>query len=307
MPQVDLVSACAGGSADRKIACETLAESDEKPNLSETKVVPNTNEQQSHDVPPESFWLSKDAELDWMDQNAFFERKESTKGISSHHPQQTSASNSNSQRFSLNLPSKSAILGLPKTQKASFIDAKRRNANKPGNTRLFPKRTGVVVGKPAGSLTEPASPKVSCMGRVRSKRRSRRSSEPEVFERSMSRREKNKTGCCAEFMKIFKSGGGGDGGGKKDRKPVREPVEEVPRKSLSGSRRASEFSITIEPGTEPVGLGGMKRFASGRRSTDSFDGVVAGSVIGEPPGLGGMKRFSSGRRSTDEFEGGIVS
>ncbi|KAL9659822.1 hypothetical protein QQ045_024631 [Rhodiola kirilowii] len=51
-------------------------------------------EDSEHPV-PESFWLSKDAELDWFDRNAFLDRKDSTKTNQNHN----SVSNS-SQRFS---------------------------------------------------------------------------------------------------------------------------------------------------------------------------------------------------------------
>ncbi|XP_010038972.2 uncharacterized protein LOC104427601 [Eucalyptus grandis] len=175
MPQVDLVSACAGGSCDRKIACETIAGAEDPASaqpaeggldqLSDRPEIPP-------DFPPESFWLSKDAEFDWFDRNAFYERKESTKAsTNSGNLNPSSNSNSNSQRFSLNRKSKASIIGLPKPQKSCFVDAKnRKTAAKAANARLFPKRNGSSGGKLNPSLIEPSSPKVSCMGRVRSKR-----------------------------------------------------------------------------------------------------------------------------------------
>ncbi|XP_054792618.1 uncharacterized protein LOC129298261 [Prosopis cineraria] len=163
MPQVEtLVSACAGGgSGDRKIACETLA--DGHGHQAEEAHLPKNNP----DSPPESFWLSRDEELDWWDRNAVYERKESTKGNSSNSTNLNPSLKSKSQRVSLK--SKASIIGLPKPQKPSFGDAKNRRNHKLGNTRLFPKRSA-SVGKSESSVIEPSSPKVSCMGRVRSRR-----------------------------------------------------------------------------------------------------------------------------------------
>ncbi|KAL3825760.1 hypothetical protein ACJIZ3_021789 [Penstemon smallii] len=241
MTQVDLetiVTACAGGGKDRKIACETLAGGgggDEVP----------------PDFPPESFWLSKDAEYDWFDRNAFFERKDSTKGnnnSSNLNPHLNPNPNPNSQRFSVNLKSKASIIGLPKSQKATFADCKRRSC-KPANLSLFPKRSD--------SMVEPGSPKVSCMGRVKSKRCRRRSNSlrrsGKPVEKLRTGVEKEKTGLYSRVMSMFRSK-------KCPKKPTR-----------SGSRKVVEdpvrrIPVSTEPVVEPPGLGGMKRFISGRRS-----------------------------------------
>ncbi|KAL2250788.1 uncharacterized protein LOC105174057 [Sesamum indicum] len=294
MPQVDLetlVTACAGGGTDRKIACETLADDDPRKN----DVVPDEGEtpEVQPDFPPESFWLSKDAEYDWFDRNAFYERKESTKGNSnstSLNSHVNPSSNSNSQRLAVNLKSKASIIGLPKTQKTTFVDSKRRTC-KPPNIRLFPKRPE-SVGKSTAPVAEPGSPKVSCMGRVRSKRGRRRSNsvkrrEKPALEKSSSRSEKHKTGFCAKVMSMFRSK-------KVQKKPARsgsrkvaevqimeEPmVVEPQRKSVS--MRPRGIPVSAEPGAEPPSLGGMKRFASGRRSgswaSEDFNQVVSGEL-----------------------------
>ncbi|PON83081.1 hypothetical protein TorRG33x02_210550 [Trema orientale] len=297
MPQVDLetlVSACAGGggSMDRKIACETLADAEKPPgygNADEEPEVPP-------DFPPESFWLSKDAEFDWFDRNAFYERKESQKGNSNStnlnpnlNPGGGSNSNSNSQRFSMNLKSKAAIIGLPKPQKTNFVDAKHRKNCRLGNTRLFPKRSG-SSGKSDGPMIEPSSPKVSCMGRVRSKRdrkrrwrksrqRSQRSStEPvSVTVEKVTPAERRKTGFFASFRAIFRTGCREKSGGTSVSGRVALRTESPPRDSVSA--RSRDFSgVDIDAPSrrsveiEPPGLGGLHRFASGRRS---------GSWVGE--------------------------
>ncbi|KAM2104564.1 hypothetical protein ACFX1R_015150 [Malus domestica] len=278
MPQVDLetlVSACAGGSMDRKIACETQADAftagHDRPeeDADEPQVAP--------DFPPESFWLSKDAEYDWFDRNAFYERKDSTKGNSN-----ASHSNSNSQRFSKNLKSKAAIIGLPKPQKHNYADQKNRRHSKAGNTRLFPKRTG-SVGKSDAPMIEPSSPKVSCMGRVRSKRdrkrrfRNRHGSSAETsMEKSVKPvAERRKLGFFASFRAIFRHGG------------HREKSAKSPFAEDSPPRNSSVMSTSR---------------ARDRAAADDFDALSIDStprysVESEPPGLGGMKRFVSGRRS----------
>ncbi|KAJ7971563.1 Calcium/calmodulin-dependent protein kinase [Quillaja saponaria] len=280
MPQVDLetlVSACAGGSTDRKIACETLAHNDNSTHLTVRPI-------ECPDSPPESFWLSKDAELDWFDRNAFYERKDSTKGSSnSTNLNPNLNTNSNSQRFSLNLKSKAAILGLPKPQNSCLIDPKNRRTCKQGNLRLFPKRTG-SVGNSETPLNEPSSPKVSCIGRVRSKKERKRrsrarqnSSESIVAVEVISERsERRKSGFFESFRAIFRSRNRQKKPElKSELQPKDSPqtktetntikprcctaheidnslTESVPRKSISES--------------EPFGLGSMIRFASGRRS-----------------------------------------
>ncbi|XP_031104394.1 uncharacterized protein LOC116007840 [Ipomoea triloba] len=279
MPQVDLetlVSACAGGGADRKIACETLAvdgaaddKDDSDDEIEEKEVIPV-------DFPPESFWLSKDAEYDWFDRNAFLERKESTKGINPNPTTTTThpSSNSGSQRF---LKPKASIIGLPKTQKTAYAESKRRTCNKPANIRLFPPRRTESMGKP---VAEPSSPKVSCMGRVRSKRRRRRSSSKreKPVERSRSGRENRKLGFYSRFVSMFMS----DRNHKPAKKVEKERKGEPPvpaRKSVK-TKKAREIQISTEPVAEPPGLGSMNRFASGRRS-QSWGADEISAVISE--------------------------
>ncbi|KAL2323075.1 hypothetical protein Fmac_027454 [Flemingia macrophylla] len=277
MPQV---SACAGGSADRKIACEPLpadAEEDHHP-----------------DSPPASFWLSGDAEYDWWDRNAVYERNESTKGNSiSSNLHNNPSSNNNSQRFSSkNLKSKAAIIGLPKPQKTSFADAKsRRCYHRPGNGRLFPRRNVSVGGKSESSaVVEPSSPKVSCIGRVRSKRdRNRRlrnrqrsvsstvtaasSAAATVTRQKSSRSQRKKTGFFESVRAIFRSGRRGKAAQKAD----------IPAGEESSSKKKKKRSSS----------GKKARGSTSSRNDASFEE----SVSSAPPGLGSLNRFASGRRS----------
>ncbi|CDP15427.1 unnamed protein product [Coffea canephora] len=280
MPQVDLetlVSACAGGGTERKITCETLAD-----DLPENDDVAVRDADVPPDFPPESFWLSKDAELDWFDRNAFFERKESTKGFSNFaYLNQNPNSNSNSQRFSVKVR-KTSLLGLPKTQKANYIETAKRRNNKPANVKLFPKPSS-SAGKAPVSGVEPSSPKVSCIGRVRSKRGRRRSSGKQEMslDKSRSLGDKRKKGFYSRVLSIFKSR-------SHDRKPFRpeeSTVEETPRTSVTV--RMPEFPAGVEPASEPPGLGGLKKFASGRRSeswsTEDFDVALSNSPEADGP------------------------
>ncbi|KAG5553321.1 hypothetical protein RHGRI_011253 [Rhododendron griersonianum] len=170
MPQVDLVSSrVAGGDTDEL-----------------------TVDRDQPDLPPESFWLSKDAEYDWFDRNAFYDRNDSTKGNSNTNPKNL---NSGSQRFSNNVfKSRPSVIGLPKTQKTSYVvdaTAKRKAASNM-NIRLFPPKRSESIAK--STAAEPSSPKVSCMGRVRSKRgRRRRKSGTEAAERPPRSSEEGET------------------------------------------------------------------------------------------------------------------
>ncbi|KAL2509203.1 hypothetical protein Fot_32850 [Forsythia ovata] len=266
MPQVDvevLVTSCAGGGNDRKIVCETLVDG----GVHGYPPKNDDNPDNSTDMPPESFWVSKDAEYDWIDRNAFYERKESNKGNSNSANLNSNinpGSNSNSQRYSINLKSKASIIGLPKTQKTTYVDSRRKNC-KPVNIRLFPKRSE-SVGKTTISMAEPSSPKVSCMGRVRSKRCRRRSNSLKKNEKPTIGGEKQKSGFYSKLISMFRSR-------KSHKKQVRSRsgrVEEEPtviepmRKSVSIKVR--EIPISVEPVSEPPALGEMTRFASGRRS-----------------------------------------
>ncbi|XVE61479.1 hypothetical protein DITRI_Ditri06bG0043600 [Diplodiscus trichospermus] len=277
MPQGNLetlVSACAGGSCDNKIVCETLATTEGGPDDHLHTIEKPGEEELQPDFPPESFWLCKDAELDWFDRNVFYERKESHKGNSVSNSTNLNPnlnSNSNSQRFSWRI-SKASIIGLPKPQKSCFVDTKNRKNCKAGNIRLFPKRSSSVKSDPP--VVEPSSPKVSCMGRVRSKRdRNRRlkkncqkSAEVEAVKEKST---KKRSGFFSSFRAIFQSN-------EKAREPHALPVTPSPPASSDIRSRLppdDRHPISIEreiaesePVVEPVSLGGMKRFTSGRRS-----------------------------------------
>ncbi|KAJ0258973.1 F27 [Hirschfeldia incana] len=251
MPQVDLEafvsSVCAGGS-DRKIACESTYVDGP-----ETQTYYNNNSATSpNDFPPESYYITKDAKLEWLTDNAFFDRKESQRGGSSAHINSNPNSNPSSQRFLLS--SKASIIGLPKPQDTCLNEAKQRRngGKKEKNNKVFLKRVGSRM-KSDPSQLEPSSPKVSCTGRVRSRReRSRRMRRQKSVRPEKANRVK-KPGLLASFRAIFRSRGG-----------CKDGTHTTPVMAQRDNDIRSRLPVEE---VEPVvpGLGGMNRFASGRR------------------------------------------
>ncbi|CAA0829660.1 Unknown protein [Striga hermonthica] len=218
------------------------------------------------DFPPESFWLPKDAEHDWFDRNAVYERKDSTRGNSNPNSAiNPSMNGSNSQRSSAK--SKASIIGLPRTQKAAFADPRWRTC-KAANAGLFPNREKATVTE-----AEPGSPKVSCMGRVRSMSGRRRANPPgtegKTAEKSGIGGGERRSGSCADVMRVFCLKNGSrrpfrSGSGKVVEGPEEE--EEPPRRSAIWEQR--EIPAGGERAGDTPGLGGMVRFKSGRRSAN---------------------------------------
>lgn len=124
------------------------------------------------DLPPESFWIPKDSEQDWFDENATIQRKTSMKlgffGKSNHHSKSFSHRSFASTLNHHQNPKASSLIALPaKSHKTSSADGNLRQSKIP--RRLFRSRSE-PGRKGATNVSEPASPKVSCTGRVRSKK-----------------------------------------------------------------------------------------------------------------------------------------
>ncbi|KAE8726664.1 bifunctional monodehydroascorbate reductase and carbonic anhydrase nectarin-3-like [Hibiscus syriacus] len=267
---------------DNKIVCETITntEGDSSDGRIHTAEKP-LEEEIPPDFPPESFLLSKDAELDWVDSYAFYERKNSQKRNSFSNSTNLNPNPNlvpNSQRFSLR-KSKPSILGLPKPHKSCFVDTKNRKNTKPENSRLFPKRSGSVKLDPP--VFEPSSPKVSCMGRVRSKRDRNRRFKKNRQKSAGVETVKNKTtrtgsGFFSSFRAIF-----GCSGKAREPHTLPETVSSPGDSSIRSRLPADAGDSTLSSETEiaetgPVNIGGMKRFVSGRRSEPAC------LVCGEP-------------------------
>ncbi|XP_055817332.1 uncharacterized protein LOC129886595 [Solanum dulcamara] len=125
------------------------------------------------DLPPESFWIPKDSEQDWFDENATIQRKRSMKlgffGKSNDHHSKSFTHRpfaSTLNHHHKNHKS-SSLFALPKSHKTSLADGNLRQNKVP--TRLFRSRSE-PGRKGATNVSEPGSPKVSCTGRVRSKK-----------------------------------------------------------------------------------------------------------------------------------------
>ncbi|VFQ59198.1 unnamed protein product [Cuscuta campestris] len=261
-PQVDietLVSACAGGGAtDRKVACETLAGDD------------GVAKDAPPDFPPGSFCLSKDAEIDWFDQNAFLERKESAKGINANqtgHPNLNPGPNSSSQRF---VKPKASLLGFPKTQKMNYV---WKTCTKPASIRLFPPKRSESIEKTAA---EPGSPKVSCMGRVRSKRGCRKSAstrESSAGDRTITVGNKDKIGFYSRLLSLFKP--------NRRLKPAPKLEDPDPDRNIGGGAKKRDAPISVELAAEPPGLGAVRRLSSARKpdswAAEEIKNAISGS------------------------------
>lgn len=137
---------------------------------------------------------------------------------------------------------------------------------------------------------EPSSPKVSCMGRVRSKRdRNRKLCSRKDSQDTRTKEKPNKTGKKHGFFEGFRSIFRSGRKEKANRKPDSNvgsksvAVNSKTRDSTSSVNDASfEESITVSRNSvsesEPPGLGGMMRFASGRRSESWGIGDSEGHV-----------------------------
>ncbi|EOA27689.1 hypothetical protein CARUB_v10023842mg [Capsella rubella] len=268
MHQVDLEafvsSVCVGGSDHRKITCETLVDEPSIP-----PYYSNNSAVSPNDFPPESYYLSKDADqLEWLSDNAFFDRKDSQRGnsgILSSNPH----SNPSSKRFLLK--SKASLIGLPKPQTTCFNEVKQRRHG--GKNRVILRRVGSRT-KTDTSLLEPSSPKVSCIGTVRSRRhRSRRMQRQKSSRVEPANNRVKKSGFMASFRAIFRIKGGckdtsarGSQGASSRKHDIRNrlPAEAAEKVSSSSSGDGGEQVVP--------GLGGMTRFASGRRREDLLDG-----------------------------------
>ncbi|XP_077235755.1 uncharacterized protein LOC143877534 [Tasmannia lanceolata] len=243
MPHVDLETLMCGG--DRKIVCETMIEGHPLP--------------ENPDLPAESFRLRKDEEIDWVDRNAVFERKQSTKGSNSNsnansHPNSGSAS----QRFYSHLKSKASIFGLPKLPDSGQLCKHLRRSYRPPSIRSLSKQSG----KSAVTEMEPASPKVSCIGRVRPKEKKKGRRRKDQKKATEEKPAPEKKRFWASFLAVFRLGCRHRG------------AVECDDESPAGCSNSNKIPVAVakiqakepEPESDPPCLAGLKRFASGRRA-----------------------------------------
>lgn len=222
----------------------------------------------------------------WLDNNlnpsVVYERHDSTKETtnpkSNNNNNNSNAnpknSRSNSQRFSssgggaggTNLKAEGPIFGLPARIRHVSCSVSRRPPPPSTSGRIFPKKK-----KPIESEPEPTSPKVSCFGKV--------SSDRERTTTTATKDPDPKPGC---FACLFPCGGG--------RRPkLLEEDDDDVVEMKSSSTYLSKSGVPVETAAAAAaapGLGGMKRFSSGRRPAswggegDDDFGIDRESVFG---------------------------
>ncbi|WOL17733.1 hypothetical protein Cni_G26526 [Canna indica] len=196
------------------------------------------------DLPPESIQVPIGGDgVDWTYLNAVFERDDSTKGSTNPKCAQANPkSRSISELSSASLRAKPhPVIGLPNSIRAPGFAARSSRPPQTTTGRIFPKKSARSGG---GSAAEPGSPKVSCFGKVRSDR---------------ERKRGKGRGCWpCSLEAVFGRGGRGRAAG-----------EGEGRAGKIGSPPSAATARTApwqgEQAAGP-GLGGMKRFASGRRA-----------------------------------------
>ncbi|CAI9768379.1 unnamed protein product [Fraxinus pennsylvanica] len=120
------------------------------------------------DLPPDSFWVPKDYEQDWFDRNAMMQRKTSIKLGFLAGSTRNSKSFSHRSSLSSNQKHRPSLIGLAgttQTPRLGIVRDANRQLNHVGSSWLFRSRSE-PGGKPPTQLSEPGSPRVSCIGRV---------------------------------------------------------------------------------------------------------------------------------------------
>ncbi|CAL4904180.1 unnamed protein product [Urochloa decumbens] len=226
--------------------------------------------------PPESTRLRIGDDIAWSEINGVYDRDDSLKEntnpkciLKSHNPHH----NGSSQRFSGNLkPTAAPIIGLS----GKLGGARRQHQHHP--PAIFPKKakTGGGGRAPKAAVPEPESPKVSCIGKVLSDRERARLGRP-----PRSRGGSRQPGCCGGLGFLMQR--------SRSRNSAVECVDQSPPPPLAEATRRREMKeLEAEQEEEEVpaavvpGLGGMRRFASGRRAAEwaaemEDDGRVARS------------------------------
>jgi len=220
--------------------------------------------------PPESTLLRIGGDIAWSEINGVYDRDDSLKEntnpkcLLKNHPHH----NGSSQRFSGNLkPTAAPIIGLSGKLGAQGGAARRHHHHPPA---IFPKKatTGGGGRAPKTAVPEPGSPKVSCIGKVLSDRERARLGRP-----PRARGTSGPPGCCGGLGFLTRRG--------RSRNSVVECVDQSPPPQPL-RREAREEEEEVPAAAVPPGLGGMRRFASGRREAEwaaemQDDGHVARS------------------------------
>lgn len=244
MPNVALntLLRCGSGGNDGKISCESLYQTDR---LAATDACTNDEQGDDHMLDPsDSFCLSMEDELDWLDlhghgQVAFFDRSHSTKAAHLNPPSSRSASFS-----AIRKKAAGAFFVFPKLPDSGELarPSHRRpyRLNKSSSRTIFP------------PIAEPGSPKVTCIGRVRPIRE--KGAGAAALHRKKSKREppspekkKKAKSLWTPLAAVFR-------------------FRRLQKRGQESGRRGEES--TPPSGSPAIGapaLGDMRKFESGRR------------------------------------------
>lgn len=118
--------------------------------------------------PPDSFWVSNSKVTDWLNHHTFIERKASVKLVAVSRKFDPTQTRSSQRSVSFTHKPQTTIIGF-RQKPAHHADGKSKQNEPPENVRLFKNRSLPGHGSVL-QVTEPRSPRVSCIGRVGSMR-----------------------------------------------------------------------------------------------------------------------------------------
>ncbi|OEL33862.1 hypothetical protein BAE44_0005120 [Dichanthelium oligosanthes] len=212
--------------------------------------------------PAESTRLRIGDDIAWSEISGVYDRDDSLKEntnpkcLLKNHPHHNTGS---SQRFSGNLkPTAAPIMGLPRKLGGGQGGggARRQQQHPPA---IFPKKakTGGGGRAPKAAVPEPESPKVSCIGKVLSDRERARLGRP-----PRTRGGSRAPWCCGGLGFLMRRCRSRNSAVEcVDQSPPLPPLACAPRRREMKVEAEAEETAAAAPG-----LGGMRRFASGRRA-----------------------------------------
>lgn len=211
-------------------------------------------------APPESTRLRIGDDIAWSEINGVYDRDDSLKEntnpkcLLKNHNNHPGGGGGSSQRFSGNLkPTAAPIIGLP----GGTLGARRHHAHHPPAT-LFPGKAGGGRA-PRSAVPEPGSPKVSCVGKVLPDR-----DRAARFGRAPRRRAPGCCGCPGLLLLRRARSRNCAVECVDDQSPPLPP----PLPAAEAARRSAATREPKEAGAAAPALGGVRRFASGRRAAE---------------------------------------
>ncbi|RWW11505.1 hypothetical protein BHE74_00055753 [Ensete ventricosum] len=195
-------------------------------------------------------------------------RMDSTRGLT--NPKSVNAkpkSRSGSENLSgaKNAPSKPPIIGLPAKIPTSGYAG--QGSRRPARSRIFPrKRKGGRNLAVPESESEPASPKVSWLGKVLSDKKPEREQQRRPVEDRKAR------GIWAALAAIFRCGGCGPGASEEEQQVRGERISSPPSRTIPAKTvRGEQPPVVLAPGA-------MTRLSSRRRAASWGEAAVAGEL-----------------------------